>query len=73
MGFEGDMMEDDHLDDSLYVKPGDPSALLLEGTTSEKDQDDQPMDIDFESQHREEDAFASPIHDDYGQIILLSS
>lgn len=66
MGFEGDMMDDDHLDDGLYVKSDDPSSLLLEGA-AEPDQDSHhPMDMDFDGQERHDDTFASPMHDDYG-------
>lgn len=66
MGFEGDMMDDDHLDDGLYVKSGDPSSLLLEGAAEPDGDSHHPMDMDFDGQERQEDTFASPVHDDYG-------
>jgi hypothetical protein len=46
MGFDGgaNIMQDAHMDDTLYVKNPDSSALLLDDPTTSKGK---PMDIDF--------------------------
>lgn len=53
MGFDGgtNIIQDAHMDDTLYVKNPDSSALLLEDPTAQgKGPVDKPMDIDFNAQ-----------------------
>ena len=72
MGFDGgaNIIQDAHMDDTLYVKNPDSSALLLEDPTAQgaKDHVDKPMDIDFTAQGPG-DGFGDGITD-FGEFFL---
>lgn len=65
MGFDGgaNIIQDAHMDDTLYKNP-ESNNLLLEHPT-DKDAVDKPMDIDFDAQPRD-DGFGAAM-DDFGQ------
>lgn len=53
MGFDGgaNIIQDAHMDDTLYVKNPDSSALLLDDPTAQGSKGhEKPMDIDFNAQ-----------------------
>ncbi|ELT90565.1 hypothetical protein CAPTEDRAFT_161206 [Capitella teleta] len=60
LGFDGgpNMIQDAHMDDTLYVKNPDSSALLLDDPTSKSHK---PMDIDFNAAH--DDGFGDGMAD----------
>jgi len=62
MGFEGgpNIIQDAHMDDTLYVKNTE-NNLLLE-PAGDKDAVDKPMDIDFDAQPRD-DGFGAAMND----------
>lgn len=66
MGFESgaNIIQDAHMDDTLYVKNPDSSSLLLPDPTAESQKDtDKPMDIDFHAQPRHDDGFGDGMGD----------
>ena len=65
MGFEGgpNIIQDAHMDDTLYVK--NPESNLLLEPAGDKDAVDKPMDIDFDAQPRD-DGFGAAM-DDFGK------
>lgn len=65
LGFDGgpNMIQDAHMDDTLYVKNPDSSALLLDDPTSKSHK---PMDIDFNAAH--DDGFGDGMAD-FGRLI----
>jgi hypothetical protein len=72
MGFDGgsNIIQDAHMDDTLYVRNEDPSNLLLDASTS-KETGEKPMDIDLQPQ-AQNGGFGDGIAD-FGELLIASN